>query len=64
MLWEMAVLAILLIATVLFLGIYIFLDGAGTRPALFNLTRAGVSLVCNYILAVIVTGILTVDDRK
>ena len=48
----------------IYLGIYIFLDGAGTRPTWFNLTRIGVSLACNYILALIVTNILTVDDRK
>lgn len=55
---------LLFIATVLFLGTYIILDGAGTRPVWFNLTRLGVSLACNCILALIVTNILTVDDRK
>jgi hypothetical protein len=55
---------ILMISSIIFLAIYIFLDGAGTRPALFNLTRTGASLICNYILAVIVTGILAADDRK
>ena len=55
---------ILLISAVIFLGIYVFLDGAGTRPTWFNLTRVGVSLACNYVLALIVTNILTVDDRK
>ena len=54
----------LMISSILFLAIYIFLDGAGTRPVLFNLTRTGASLICNYILAVIVTGILAADDRK
>jgi hypothetical protein len=53
-----------LISTLLFLGIYIFLDGAGTRPTWFNLARTGISLVCNYVLALIVTNILTVDDRR
>lgn len=56
--------AILLIETLIFLSIYVFLDGAGTRTAVFNLLRIGVSLACNYILAIIVTNILTVDDRK
>ena len=51
-------------ALVVYLGIYIFLDGAGTRPTWFNFTRLGVSLVCNYILALIVTDILTPDERK
>lgn len=56
--------AILLLSTFLFIGIYIFLDGAGIRPAWFNWTRIGVSLACNYVLAIIVTNTLTVDDRK
>ena len=51
-------------AYIIFLAVYILLDGAGTRPTWFNLTRIGVSLACNYILALIVTNILTVDDRK
>ncbi len=55
---------ILLISTLLFLGIYVILDGAGTRPSWFNITRISVSLACNYVLALIVTNILTVDDRK
>ena len=55
---------VIITSLLIFLGIYIFLDGAGTRPAWFNLTRLGVSLLCNYVLALIVTNILTVDDRK
>lgn len=55
---------LLILCTAIFLGIYIILDGAGTRPALFNLTRFGVSLVCNFLLALVVTGTLTSDDRK
>jgi hypothetical protein len=55
---------IILISTLLFLGIYIFLDGAGTRPTWFNLARTGISLVSNYVLALIVTNILTIDDRR
>ena len=53
---------ILFIQTI-FLLIYILLDGAGTRPLWFNLTRFGISLVINTILSMIVTGILTPDDR-
>lgn len=52
------------VALIIFMGIYIFLDGAGTRPLWFNLTRFGVSFACNMVLALIVTNILTVDDRK
>lgn len=55
---------IMLLSTLLYLGIYVWLDGAGIRPAWFNLTRIGVSLACNYILALIVTNTLTTDDRK
>lgn len=51
-------------AAVIFLGIYIFLDGAGTRPALFNLTRFGISTACCLLLSIIVTNILSPDDRK
>ena len=55
---------IMLLSTLLYLGIYVWLDGAGVRPTWFNLTRVGVSLACNYILAIIVTSTLTTDDRK
>ena len=55
---------ILLAANLIFLSIYIYLDGAGTRPTWFILARMGISLVCNYVLALIVTNTLTVDDRK
>ena len=50
------------VSLIIFLSIYIFLDGAGTRPVWFNMTRFGVSFVCNMILALIVTNILTVDE--
>lgn len=55
---------VLILSLLIFLSIYFFLDGAGTRPAWFNLARLGISLLCNYVLALIVTNILTVDDRK
>lgn len=55
---------LILTALTVFLGIYVVLDGAGTRPVWFNFTRLGVSLLCNYLLSLIVTDILTVDDRK
>lgn len=56
--------AALISATALFLAVYVILDGAGTRPPLYNLIYFGVSLVCNWVLALIVTRILTPDDRK
>lgn len=47
-----------------FLAVYIFLDGAGTRPLWFCATRFGISMVCNWILGILVINILTPDDRK
>lgn len=48
----------------LFIALYILLDGAGTLPVWFCLTKGGISLACNFILAIIVTNILSADDRK
>ena len=48
----------------LFLALHIYLDGAGTRPFWFSMTRFGVSLACNWILGLLVINILTPDDRK
>ena len=49
---------------ILFTALYILLDGAGTLPTWFCLTKGGVSLACNFFLAIIVTNILSSDDRK
>ena len=54
----------LISSVALYLAIYIFLDGAGTRPLWFLLSRFGISLVCNMILGFIVVNILTGEDRK
>lgn len=51
-------------AITIFLAIYIMLDGAGTRPIWFNLAYFGASLLANWLLCLIVTNILTPDDRK
>ncbi len=56
--------AAVLTASALFLAIYIFFDGAGTRPFLVNLGFFGASLACNWPLSLIVTKILTPDDRR
>ena len=54
-----------LIASVsIFLAVHIFLDGAGTRPMWFCLTRFGASLACNWLIGLLVINILTPDDRK
>lgn len=56
--------AAILTSLTLFLTVYIMLDGAGTRPMWFNLAYFGASLACNWILSLLVTHILTPDDRK
>ncbi len=56
--------AAILTSLTIFLAIYIMLDGAGTRPMWFNLAHFGASLICNWMLCLIVTSILTPDDRK
>lgn len=48
----------------LFLAVYIFLDGAGTRPFWFCLAKFFASLVCCWILSIAVINTLTIDDRK
>lgn len=54
----------LVAALSIFYIIYIILDGAGTRPTSFNLIRFSASLASSFILSLIVTAVLTPDDRK
>lgn len=54
----------LISATAIFLAVYIWLDGAGTRPLWFCVVRFSASLVCNWILGLIVVRTLIPDDRK
>ncbi len=61
---TMKVSAALVTSLAIFLCIYIILDGAGTRPIWFNLSYFAVSLICNWFLALLVTRILTPDDRR
>ena len=56
--------AAILTSLSIFLVIYIMLDGAGTHPMWFNLAYFGSSLICNWLLSLLVTHILTPDDRK
>lgn len=56
--------AAILTSLALFLAVYVMLDGAGTRPAWFSFSYFGASLFCNWILSLLVTHILTPDDRK
>ena len=51
-------------ACALFLATYIMLDGAGTRPFWFCITKFFVSLAICWALGILVINILTVDDRR
>jgi hypothetical protein len=51
-------------ALMVFLAVYILLDGAGTRPFWFCAARFCSSLAVNLILSLVVAWILTPDDRK
>jgi hypothetical protein len=54
----------LFVALSIFFGIYVILDAAGTQPASFNLIRFAASVASSLILSLIVTSVLTPDDRK
>ena len=56
--------AAILTSIAVFLGIYIMLDGAGTRPLWFNAVYFGASLISNWLICLIVANLLTPDDRK
>lgn len=58
------ILIVLTLSYVLFFAVYVFFDGAGVRPFLFNIIRFVLSVVCSLILGLIVTGRLTKEDRK
>ena len=48
----------------LFLVVYIWADGAGTRPFAFNAIRFGVSLAAGWVLSLLVIDVLAPDTRK
>lgn len=54
----------LFVALSIFFGIYVIIDGAGTLTTTFNLIRFGASVAASLLLSLIVTGVLTPDDRK
>lgn len=56
--------AAVMTATLIFLAVYIMLDGAGTKPLWFNITRGAASLIGSYLISVIVVNTLAPDDRK
>ena len=52
------------IVQALFLLIYIWADGAGTRPFSFNAIRFGVSLAAGVLVSLLIIDILAPDTRK
>lgn len=54
----------LIVALSIFFAIYTAIDGAGTRPTSFNMIRFAASVTCSYAISLIVTAVLTPDDRK
>jgi len=54
----------LLSTSALFLAVYIFLDGAGTRPLWFCFARFCASLACSWPIGIMVINLLCPDDRK
>ena len=48
----------------LFLAIYIWADGAGTRPFSFNAIRFGVSLAAGWAVSLLIVDVLAPDTRK
>ena len=54
----------ILIAQALFLLIYIWADGAGTRPLWFNALRFGASLAAGFVVSLLIVDTLAPDSRK
>ena len=52
------------LAQALFLAIYIWADGAGTRSFAFNALRFGISLVAGWAVSLLIVDILAPDTRK
>ena len=48
----------------LFLAVYIWADGAGTRTFSFNAIRFGISLAAGWVLSLLIIDILAPDTRK
>ena len=58
------VLLAIFLVQALFLLVYIWADGAGTRPLSFNAIRVGASLAAGVIVSLLVMDILAPDTRK
>lgn len=53
----------IIISTAIFLAIYIWADGAGMRPVLFNLIKFAASLALSSVISVFITRTMAQDDR-
>ncbi|MBQ9193322.1 MAG: hypothetical protein IJ156_06345 [Bacteroidales bacterium] len=58
------ILLAILMVQALFLLVYIWADGAGTRPFTFEAIRFGASLAAGVIVSLLVVGVLAPDTRK
>lgn len=54
----------LFLSLLIFLVIYIWADGAGTRPLWFNGLRLGASLAASFVVSLLTLGALAPDPRK
>ena len=54
----------LLASAAIFVCLYVYLDGAGTRPFWFSVSRIGASLAANMVLGFIVVNVLTGEEKK
>lgn len=60
--WKIS--AAIIMAQSIFLIIYIWADGAGTRPMWFSLARYGASLLAGYLISLFVANILTSGNSR
>ena len=51
------------IVTAIFLAVYIWADGAGTRPLWFNLVKFGASLAASTLVSIFMANLLEPDNR-
>lgn len=55
---------VVVISQLLFLGIYIWADGAGLRPHWFNAARLAISLLAGWVFSIPVLGLLASNERR
>ena len=53
-----------LMMTALFLLIYVWIDGAGTRPFIFNFGRFFISTITNVLLSIVVVDLLLAQNER